>query len=91
MIKLYEVELKTHIVVAATSKEDALQKSNSTVMQRDVIRDSALEVDVQREITQLAKLPYGWDGECIPYGGDGNTRINAWYAPSISSLICRVL
>ena len=29
------------------------------------------------EVVRVDQLEHGWDGECIPYGGDGNTRLGA--------------
>ena len=80
-MKLYEVELRAVIVVAADSEEDALDKCNNSALQRDVVRDNPLEVEVQHEIEEIDSLPYGWEGGCIPYGGDGDTTIAAWYGP----------
>ncbi len=32
---------------------------------------------VTGDVTQERHLRDGWDGQCIPYGGDGNTKISA--------------
>lgn len=50
-----------------------LKKGDMIVFEPDRY-DSDFDVDVVREITK-GKLPDGWDEKCIPFGGDGNTRI----------------
>ena len=76
MKKLYRIELTTDIVVVADSDGDALVIATNTSTQRDVVRDAALEAGFPVEVSSPSELPDGWDDDCIPYGGDGNTRIS---------------
>lgn len=76
MSKLYQVEITVLAVVAADDETHAWQVADS--YKRDIMSDDpdpCIEVDV--EVKKLADMRHGWDGECIPYGGDGNTRIGA--------------
>lgn len=82
MEKLYRIELTTVIVVVASSAGDALDVAANTSTQRDVVRDAALETGFPVEIFLPCELPDGWDEECIPYGGDGNTRLAELMTPN---------
>jgi len=31
---------------------------------------------------KVEDLAHGWDGECIPYGGDGNTKLADLLVPN---------
>lgn len=75
-MKLYKVELKTVIVVVASSAVDAQGIAASSETQRDVVRDIGLETSHPTEIKDIGSLPYGWEGDFIPYGGDGDTTID---------------
>lgn len=80
-MKLYMVDITTHIVVAAHDKDHALDVARDC--RRDAISDDMdPQIDVGREVTKLQDLEDGWDGECIPYGGDGNTRLAELLLPN---------
>ena len=75
-MKTYLVEITTYAVVVAEDEDHA--KQVATNYKHDVLGDDRNpQVEVEREVTRLEDLEHGWDGECIPYGGDGNTRLNA--------------
>ena len=70
----YTVELSTTVVVVADNSDDAFRKARSS--QSSICSDTDMYIDVGAEIRSLAQLPSMWDGECIPYGGDGNSRLH---------------
>jgi len=70
-MKLKKVRLVLEYVIVA---EDA----EAEEVARKFARDACGDVSSQDfDITISEYMPGGvrnWDGECIPYGGDGNTR-----------------
>ncbi|GAA4400510.1 hypothetical protein [Quisquiliibacterium transsilvanicum] len=72
-MKLYEVSVEFTMVVQAGDEEDAWDVARENV--RDAVGDADPHLHVVRRVTGAAQLRDGWDGMCIPYGGDGNTRI----------------
>lgn len=80
-MKLYMVEITTHAVVVAEDEDHAREVASDC--RRDALSDDIdPQIDVGREVTKLQDLENGWDGECIPYGGDGNTRLKAILTPN---------
>lgn len=76
MTRLFEVEITIRSVVAAA--DDALAYGAARFNAREMMRDNDLDdIDIVAEIKSLDDLPAGWDGLCLPYGGDGTARINA--------------
>ena len=73
-MKPYMVEIRTYGVVMAKNAEDARKVADEYL--RDIfLEDASPYIEVNREIASLEDLDYGWDGECIPYNGDGNKRL----------------
>ena len=70
--KLFEVEVKTTIVVLAEDFEEAYKNTRDELW--EIKTDNDFEIDVIKCLDGEL-LPPDWDGMCIPYGGDGNTRI----------------
>ncbi len=70
MPKLYTVTVHFDYVVVADDVNDADAVARGYI--KDALSDmSVFDVDVDVEEGATA---YRWDGDCIPYGGDGNTR-----------------
>ena len=71
-----DVPLKCTMVVLADDEDHA--KDVALYNHRDGFKDSdAVPIPhVTGEVTQERHLREGWDGQCLPYGGDGNTRIS---------------
>ena len=67
--------LDLDMVVEADNEDDAWNAAREDC--RDAVSDSlqSIQIHVIGEIKRTDKLPPGWDKDCIPYGGDGNTRI----------------
>lgn len=79
MKKLYEVEVIVRAVIVADDMGDAIRVAMYEA--RDIVRNDDLDdADVVCEIKNAAGLPQGWDAQCIPFGGDGNTRIEHYLA-----------
>lgn len=76
------VTLETKIVVVAEDEDHAWQVARDEA--REAIDNDRPDPDVsvRGEVTSEKHLRDGWDGECVPYGGDGNTRIGALLPPN---------
>jgi len=74
--------LETTVVVVADDPEHAIDVARDNA--RRAIEDApdGPEFDVSGEVTSERNLRDGWDGDCIPYGGDGNTRIKDLLTPN---------
>ena len=70
---VYSVDLSTTVVVQAVDAVDAFRKAMRE--QRTICTEGDMTIDVGAEIRSLSELTSMWDGECLPYGGDGNTRL----------------
>jgi hypothetical protein len=80
MPKFYAVEVRTIAIVQVEDNEnyiDAEMVAEGEVS--DIISDAkynSIDFDSLGEIKTLKDLvPHGWDGKCLPYNGDGNTRL----------------
>lgn len=83
MLKPYFVELKITAVVMAESEIDALGVAESEA--REICFDgelTAYDATELNSLEQLKRLDHEWDGECIPYGGDGNTTLAELLVPN---------
>lgn len=73
-MKPFLVEITTVAVVIADDEVHA--ESVAVDLKRDICgEDPSPSISVDTTALTLASLPHGWDGECLPYGGDGNTRL----------------
>lgn len=74
-MKPYAVEVSFTMIVMAADEGDA--SSIAISEDEDAWRDTYDKNHiVVGEIKTEADLKYHkWDGQCIPYGGDGNTRL----------------
>jgi len=77
-MKAYAVTISVVAVVMAGDEHDARDVALAHV--RDIHHDAwgdQIKVSPAAEILSDADLlNIGWDGECLPYGGDGRTRLN---------------
>lgn len=82
------VTLETKIVVVADDEDHAWQVARNEA--REAIDNDRPDPDVhvRGEITSEKHLRDGWDGQCVPYGGDRNTRISALLTHNVE-LTCR--
>jgi hypothetical protein len=72
-MKLFTVEVSVTAVVMAESLMDAFAVAGEEA--REIWRDADPDIDVHGEIKSLDRLPADWDPMCLPYGGDGETRL----------------
>jgi hypothetical protein len=80
-MKPYMVEITTYAVVMAEDASDAHDVARN--FRREIMRDDDDPlIDVQGALETEAGLRNGWDGGCIPYGGDGNTTLAALLVPN---------
>ena len=77
IVKPYILEMTTTVVVMADSPAHAMQVAREH--RREMARDGDLEPAPPVELVALCGLRGGWNGECIPYGGDGNIRLKAMF------------
>ena len=68
--KLYTVRVTYDFVVVADDENDADMVGRGYA--KDALSDMSIH-DVDTDVTE-GVTAYMWDNECIPYGGDGNTR-----------------
>lgn len=72
--QLYTVTLTTQTVVCASSPKEAeaiAHKESRKILECADDLDGSLDIAA----APLATLPTGWDEDCLPYGGDGETTI----------------
>jgi len=77
---IYAVEITALAIVVADNEFHALQVARSN--SRAATTDTDPEIFVLQEITDLLDLPVGWDGQCLPYGGDGEKRLKELLPPN---------
>jgi hypothetical protein len=80
MSRFYAVELRTIAIVQVEDEQNATDAEwLAEEHERDIFRDASgtsIEFDCVGEVKSVDDLNlHGWEGECIPYGGDGNTRL----------------
>jgi hypothetical protein len=75
-MKPYAVVVSFNMIVMAEDDADAYHCARENASEAwgdtydpkfEVCEDMKTEADLKR---------YKWDGQCIPYGGDGNTRLS---------------
>lgn len=67
---IFEVVVETVMVVEADNDIQA-----SCVALANVRDNEDWTADRGNHIAALDELPAGWDGMCLPFSGDGNTRL----------------
>ncbi len=70
MSKLYTVTVHFDYVVTAEDVADAEAIGRGYI--KDALSDMSIfdvDIDIEEGVSAV-----GWDGDCIPYGGDGNKR-----------------
>jgi regulator of protease activity HflC (stomatin/prohibitin superfamily) len=76
-VKAYAVSLTVMAVIMAEDAAHARQVTENE--KREIFGEAygkALQISQAFEVRTVAELTQlGWDGMCLPYGGDGNTRL----------------
>lgn len=75
MTKIFEVRIAMYAVVAADNENHAYEvaRRNASSILSD---DGNPYIDVLCEAKTLQDLGNGWNGDCLPYGGDGKTTLS---------------
>jgi len=76
MSKLYFIELKITAVVAAENETDACHFAKNNIY--DICSNGQPVIDRAVEVSSLEHLKQlntSWNGECLPFNGDGKTKI----------------
>ena len=74
-MKPFVVEFTVRSVVMADDEHHAFSVARDQF--REIASDVTPDVFVENEVKSEDDLPEGWDLVCLPYGGDGNTRLEA--------------
>jgi len=69
---IYEFTISQTIAVEAEDEKQAEEAARHAILDLDWW---AYNVEYNRELTTITELTDGWGGECLPWGGDGNTRL----------------
>lgn len=71
------VSLDIPVVIEAEDENHAweIARDDIRIILENENLDRLVKAHVVREVSKAEELPKDWDGRCIPYGGDGNTRI----------------
>lgn len=71
------IDIPLHVVIEAEDDDHAWEIAHDDI--NEVLQDVDLrrlaQICVLKEVKSTKDLPPDWDDRCIPYGGDGNTRI----------------
>jgi hypothetical protein len=78
-VKIFAVRISTVAIIVAENEEEAADIAVEE--EHSILTDETCEHDAPEVVASEADLTrHGWDGECIPYGGDGNTRLKNLFA-----------
>ena len=74
MKKPFVVNIQTQAIVMAEDADHAEDEARSRL--RDIISDADPDVEALGvAASEQDLIEAGWNGECIPYNGDGDTRL----------------
>lgn len=77
-----KVTIDLHMLVVADDPSGAYFVAKESVSRALENDDGDVDVYVRGEVTSTDALPQGWDNECIPYGGDGDTTLRELFTQS---------
>lgn len=82
-MKIYNVlvTFETTMVVIADDEDEAYVVAVENARQAIDDADERPTANVRGEVTHERHLRDGWDAQCVPYGGDGNTRLCQYLMP----------
>ncbi len=74
---IFNVDIELTLTIAVEAEDSGHAWDIARDDYKEVFRDldPSIDVHVTGEAKTLGQLKSGWDGVCIPYGGDGNTRL----------------
>lgn len=84
---IYNVRVQLDMVMVVEAENADQAKRSGRQDWYAAVRDADISpaVQVTGDVTSLKHLRDGWDGECIPYGGDGNTRLKELLVPNFEA------
>lgn len=65
----------TTMIVVADDEDHAWEVAQNHAEQAFDDANEPYQTHVIGEVKSVSQLHGGWDGECVPYGGDRNTRL----------------
>jgi len=74
--RIFSVSITVTTLVQANDQTQAVSVAKEEF--REIAADTLphdMIVVLMAEITAVTGLPDGWDGRCLPHGGDGETRL----------------
>lgn len=78
------VTMETTLVVIAEDENHAWEVARENARRDFDDADEAPQIHVTGEVKSAEHLRDGWNGDCVPYGGDGNTRLRDLLTPNAS-------
>lgn len=69
---IFSVFAEVEIVVDAADEKAALIAATDVICSAD---GPEIDFSIIDEIDSLQHLPYGWNGDCLPYGRDDDMRL----------------
>ena len=76
------VTFETTMVVIAGDEDEAYAVAVENAKRALDDEGTFPDADVRGEVTSEKHLRDGWDENCVPYGGDGNTRLRDLFPPN---------
>lgn len=76
---IYNVEIKTILVVEARDEDDAAALACDSI--HDAISNKEFNIESIDKIASIEELRGKWDGQCFPYGAKSNARLSELLQP----------
>jgi len=75
--------MQTSMVVIADDEDHAWEVAQEHAQEAFDDANAPYQTHVTGEVKKVEHLRSGWDGDCIPYGGDENTRLRDLLTPNV--------
>jgi len=78
-MKLWHVDVHVPVIILAEGEEEAKQVASEEI-DRIMACEDAIGFDyfVMKEITDVRDIPFNWEFDSVPYGGDGEKDIQEY-------------
>ena len=73
--KIYHVLFSVDLVLQAASLEDAITKARKAWGEAESQGSLQPDMDSIERVERCSDLPFGWNGKCLPFLGDGKRRL----------------
>ena len=74
--------MQTSMVVVADDEDHAWQVAQEHAKEAFDDANEPFQTHVTGEVRKIEHLRSGWDGDCVPYGGDENARLRDLLVPN---------